>query len=56
MLKDKQKCLFQEFCGKKLELVKQTVMHPYEHMNAFEKFDEKKLTKKEIFFVTRWAC
>lgn len=41
--KDKLKYLSKKFCGKKLELVKQKGIYPYEHMNGFEKFVETKL-------------
>ena len=48
--KDKFKYLYQEFCGKRLELVKQKGIYPYEYMNSFKKIHEIKLPKKEDFY------
>ena len=44
--------LSQEFNEKQLELVKQKEYYPYEYMNNFERFDERKLPNKEHFYST----
>ena len=50
-LSDKDvKYLVKEFGSKHLELLKQKGAYPYEHMNSFEKFEEKELSNKESFF------
>ena len=38
------KYLSQEFSGDLLELVKQTVVYPYEYMDSFKKFSKDKLS------------
>ena len=40
----------EEFSGKKLKLVKQKGMYPYEYMNSFKKFNEDELSGKSNFF------
>ena len=37
------KYLVQEFGSKNLELLKQKGAYPYEYMNSFERFNEKKI-------------
>ena len=44
------KYLIKEFGSKNLELLKQKVAYPYEYMNSFEKFNEKKLPAKKYFY------
>ena len=43
------KYLTKEFGSKKLELFKQKGPYPYEYMDSFKKFREKKLPDKECF-------
>ena len=45
------KNLVEEFGSKNLELLKQKGVYPYEYMNSFERFNEKKLPAKNIFIV-----
>ena len=42
------KYVVEEFGSKNLELLKQSGAYPYEYMNSFEKFNEKKLPAKNI--------
>ena len=42
--------LVEEFGSKNLELLKQKGAYPYEYMNSFEKFKEKKLSARKYFF------
>ena len=44
------KHLVEEFGSKNLELLKQKGAYPYEYLNSFERFEEKKLPNKECFF------
>ena len=44
------KHLLREFSGKRLELVKEKGVYPYEYMNSFKKFDECDLPNKDAFF------
>ena len=46
---DDFKYLTQEFSSKNLELLKQKDAYPYEYMNSFERFSEKKLPNKKMF-------
>ena len=50
------KYLTKEFGSKKLALFKQKGAYPYEYMDSFKKFREKKLPEKECFysFLKRW--
>ena len=51
-LSDKDfKYLVEEFGSKNLELLKQKGAYPYEYMDSFERFNEKKLPAKKIFIV-----
>ena len=51
-LSDKDfKYLVEEFGSKNLELFKQKGAYPYEYMDSFERFNEKKLPAKKIFIV-----
>ena len=51
-LSDKDfKYLVEEFGSKNLELLKQKGAYPYEYMDSFERFNEKKLPDKNIFIV-----
>ena len=45
------KYLVEEFGSENLELLKQKGAYPYEYMNSFERFNEKKLPAKNIFIV-----
>ena len=45
------KYVVEEFGSKNLELLKQSGAYPYEYMNSFEKFNEKKLPAKNISIV-----
>ena len=38
------KYFIEEFCSKNLELLKQKSAYPYEYINSFERFNEKKIT------------
>ena len=42
------KYVVEKFGSKNLELLKQSGAYPYEYMNSFEKFNEKKLPAKNI--------
>ena len=44
------KYLAKEFGSKNLELLKQKGAYPYEYMNSFKKFNEKRLPDKECFY------
>ena len=44
------KYLVEEFGFENLELLKQKGAYPYEHMNSFERFKEKKLCARKYFF------
>ena len=44
------KYLVEEFGSKNLELLKQKGAYPYEYMNSFERFKEKKLPARKYFF------
>ena len=44
------KYLTEEFRSKILELLKQKGAYPYEYINSFKKFNEKKLSNKECFY------
>ena len=43
--------LVEEFCSQILELLKQKGDYPYEYMNSFEKFNEKKNYLLENIFI-----
>ena len=50
-LNDKDfKYLSEEFSGKKLKLVEQKGVYPYEYMNSFKRFSEDELPDKSKFF------
>ena len=40
----------EEFTGKKLKLMSQKGVYPYDHMDCFEKFDQMELPTKEQFY------
>ena len=40
----------ENFGSKNLKLLKQKGAYPYEHMNSFKRFNEKKLSNKECFY------
>ena len=42
--------LAEEFGFKNLELLKQEGDYPYEYMNSFKRFNEKKLLEKKYFY------
>ena len=44
------KYLVEEFGSENLELLKQKDAYPYEYMNSFERFNEKKLHARKYFF------
>ena len=44
------KYLIEEFGSKNLELLKQKGAYPYEYMNSFKRFNEKKLPARNYFF------
>ena len=46
---DDFKYLTEEFGFKNLELLKQKGAYPYEYMNSFKRFYEKKLPDKDVF-------
>ena len=49
------KQLVEEFASENVELLKQKGDYPYEHMNRFERFNEKKLPAEKYFYSsTRW--
>ena len=43
------KYLTEEFGSKNLELLKQKDAYPYEYMDSFKRFNEKKLPDKKFF-------
>ena len=45
--------LVEEFGSKKLEILKQKGVYPYECMNSFERFHEEKLPARIYFFSSR---
>ena len=47
---DDFKYLTGEFGSKDLKLLKEKGVYPYEHMNSFERFEERELPNKECFF------
>ena len=46
------KYLVEEFGSEKLDLLKQKCAYPYEYMNSFERFNEKKLPTRKYFYST----
>ena len=44
------KYLAEDFGSKNLELLKQKSAYPYEYMNSFERFNEKKLPARKYFY------
>ena len=44
------KYLVEEFGSKTLELLKQKGDYPYEYMNSFKRFNEKKLPARKYFY------
>ena len=44
------KYLTEKFGFKNLELLKQIGVYPYEYMDSFERFSEKKLPDEECFY------
>ena len=48
--KDDLKYTSQAFKGKRLNLVSQKGVYPYDYMDSFEKFDQKELPRKEDFY------
>ena len=44
------KYLVEEFDSKNLRILKQKGAYPYEYMNTFERFKEKKLPSRKYFF------
>ena len=46
------KYLTEEFSSENLELLKEKGVYPHEHMNSFERFEEKELANKECFFIS----
>ena len=44
------KYFIEEFSSKNLELLKQKSAYPYEYMNSFERFNEKKLPARKYFY------
>ena len=44
------KDLVEEFGSEKLELLKQEDAYPYEYMNSFERFKEKKSPARKYYF------
>ena len=52
-LSDKDfKYVIKEFGSKNLKLLKQKGTYPYEYMNSFERFNEKKLPAKKYFYIS----
>ena len=49
MSDEDSKYLVEEFGSKNLELLKQNDAYPYEYMNSFERFNEKKLPVRKYF-------
>ena len=47
---DDFKYLTEEFGSENLELLKQKCAYPYEYMNSFERFNEKKLSIRNCFY------
>ena len=41
--------LTEEFCSKKLKILKQKDAYPYEYMDGFKRFGEEKLPDRECF-------
>ena len=50
LLDEDFKYLVEEFGSKNLQLLKQKGAYPYEYMNSFEKFNEKKLPARKCFY------
>ena len=50
LLDEDFKYLVEEFGSKNLELLKQKGAYPYEYMNSFERFNEKKLPARKYFY------
>ena len=50
LLKDDLKYTSKEFTGKKLSLMSQKGVYPYDFMDSFEKFDQMELLTKDQFF------
>ena len=51
MLSDEDfKYFIEEFSSKNLELLKQKSGYPYEYMNSFERFNEKKLPARKLLY------
>ena len=46
------KYLVEQFGSEKLDLLKQKCAYPYEYMNSFERFNEKKLPTRKYFYST----
>ena len=46
------KYVVEKFGSKNLELLKQSGAYPYEYMNSFEKFNEKKLPARKYFYIS----
>ena len=44
------KYLVEEFGSENLELLKQKLSYPYEYINSFERFNEKKLPALKYFY------
>ena len=44
------KYLVEEFGSENLEILKQKCAYPYEYMNSFKRFNEKKLCARKYFF------
>ena len=44
------KCLVEDFGSENLELLKQKGAYPYEYMNSFKRFNEKKLPARKYFY------
>ena len=50
LLDEDFKYLVEEFSSKNLDLLKEKGAYPYEYMNSFEKFREKKLPARKSFY------
>ena len=48
--KEAFKYMPEEFTGKKLSLMSQIGVYPYDYMDCFEKFNQMKLPIKELFY------
>ena len=48
--KEEFKYMSEEFTGKKLSLMSQKGVYPYDCMDCFEKFNQKELPTKELFY------